>query len=77
MGENQHMTEDLQQLIDNTVRDAILNNKELQLMADRLADQSYALREIAHLLAEYGIPVTRFTRRTTEVLVAVALNGNY
>lgn len=43
----------------------------------RLDDQSYALREIATVLAEHDIAVSRFTRRTQEVLVAVALNGDY
>ena len=69
--------DDLTELINTAVHDAILNNAQLAQMATRLADQSYALREIARCLHEYGIPATRFTRRTTEVLVAVALNGDY
>ena len=50
---------------------------EVERMAQRLDSQSYALRELAHYLAQHGVSVSRFTRRTTETLVAVALNGNY
>lgn len=49
----------------------------LTQMFVRLDDQSYALREIARVLTEHDIAVSRFTRRTQEVLVAVALNGEY
>ena len=77
MRENQQITDEIRQLIDIAVRDAVLNSEQLRTMADRLQAQSGALREIAVLLAEMGVPVTRFTRATTEVLVAVALNGDY
>lgn len=45
--------------------------------AERIVNQSYALRELAHYLAEHGVSVSRFTRTTQETLVAVALNGDY
>ena len=44
---------------------------------DQLDNQSYTLRELAHYLSENGVSVSRFTRRTQETLVAVALNGDY
>lgn len=44
---------------------------------DKLAAQSHALRELAKYLYETGVSVSRFTRETQEVLVAVALNGDY
>ena len=77
MDDKQQITEEAMQLIREEIRNAIINSRELQQLMQRLEDQSYALREIAVSLTEYGIPVTRFTRRTTEVLVAVALNGEY
>lgn len=71
------LPDNLRQVIDDAVRDAVLNNTQLTEMAARMANQSYALREIAKVLYEHGIPATRFSRRTTDVLVAVALNGDY
>lgn len=50
---------------------------QLKNLLERLDNQSYALREIAQMLYELGIPPTRFTPRTCDTLVAVALNGDY
>lgn len=66
--------DDMEQTADSQIRQLEF---EVRQQAQRLGDQSYALRELAHYLAEHGVSVSRFTRRTTETLVAVALNGDY
>lgn len=73
MGE---MPESLNQAIE-AVKAEILGSTPMRMTFQRLDDQSYALRELSRVLAEEGINTSRFTRRTQEVLVAVALNGDY
>ena len=51
--------------------------RQLTLIDELVTGQSAALREIAKVLVEHDIKVSRFTRSTQEVLVAVALNGTY
>lgn len=50
---------------------------QLRTLLERLDDQSYTIREIAKVLTEHNISISRMTRRTQEVLVAVALSGTY
>lgn len=59
------------------VRQEILNTPSMTSITERVDVQSAALREIAKILFEEGINVSRFTKPTQEVLVAVALNGDY
>ena len=51
--------------------------REIGRVTEQLENQSYAIREMAKYLAEHGVEVTRFSPRTTQTLVAVALNGDY
>jgi hypothetical protein len=51
--------------------------REFTRILDRLEDQSYTIRELAKFLAETGVNVSRFSPRTTQTLIAVALNGDY
>lgn len=54
-----------------------LMEREIARIYEQLENQSYAIREVARYLAEHGVEVTRFSPRTTQTLVAVALNGDY
>ncbi len=54
-----------------------LMEREIARIYEQLENQSYAIRELAKYLAEHGVEVTRFSPRTTQTLVAVALNGDY
>lgn len=54
-----------------------LMEREIARIYEQLENQSYAIRELAKYLAEHGVEVTRFSPRTTQTLIAVALNGDY
>lgn len=51
--------------------------REIARIHELLENQSYTIREVARYLAETGVSVSRFSPRTTQTLVAVALNGDY